>query len=116
MATTRSTRRIRLKKGIRGKITGTAERPRLTVFRSNRSIYGQLIDDLNGHTLAAVSSQEAGIKGNVTIDTSKNVGKTLAEKAKEAGISKVVFDRNGYKYHGQVKAFAEGAREGGLKF
>ena len=116
MASTKISRRERVKKGIRRKIAGTATCPRLSVYRSNKSIYGQLIDDLSGHTMVAISSKEAGIDGNVTIDSSKNVGKALGEKAKAAGITSVVFDRNGYKYHGQVKAFAEGAREGGLKF
>ncbi|MDH5382274.1 MAG: 50S ribosomal protein L18 [Cyclobacteriaceae bacterium] len=116
MASTNSTRRVRLKKGIRRKISGTADIPRLSVYRSNRAIYGQLIDDLKGHTLVAVASAEIGKKANVNIESSKEVGKALAEKATAAGISSIVFDRNGYKYHGQVKAFAEGAREGGLKF
>lgn len=115
MATKRLSRRERIRKSIRQQISGTPERPRLSVFKSNKNIYAQLIDDTKGHTLAAVSSRELEVN-NATIDTSKSIGTKLAEKAKEAGVSEVVFDRGGYKYHGQVKALAEGAREGGLKF
>ena len=107
--------RDRIKKGIRKKVSGTTERPRLSVFKSNRMIYAQLIDDMKGHTIAAASSKELEA-ANATINTAKSVGSKLAEKAKEAGVSSVVFDRNGYKYHGQVKALADGAREGGLNF
>ncbi|MEO9804405.1 MAG: 50S ribosomal protein L18 [Reichenbachiella sp.] len=116
MAITKEQRRLRIRKGIRNKITGTAERPRLSVFKSNKDIYVQLIDDVNGHTLAATSSAELGKKANINIEISKEVGKKLAEKATGTGISSVVFDRGGYPYHGKVKALAEGAREGGLKF
>ena len=116
MAITKEQRRLRIRKGIRNKITGTAERPRLSVFKSNKDIYVQLIDDVNGHTLAATSSAELGKKANMNIEISKEVGKKLAEKATGTGISSVVFDRGGYPYHGKVKALAEGAREGGLKF
>ena len=115
MALSKLNRRIRLKKGIRRKISGTAERPRLSVFKSNKGIYGQLIDDISGHTIAAVSSKETG-KVGVNIEISKVTGQKLAEKAKQAGIESVIFDRNGYPYHGKVKSFADGAREGGLKF
>ncbi|WP_017732350.1 50S ribosomal protein L18 [Nafulsella turpanensis] len=115
MATKRLSRRDRIRKGIRQQISGTPERPRLSVFKSNKNIYAQLIDDLKGHTIAAASTRELEVS-NATVETSKNVGTRLAEKAKEAGITEVVFDRGGYKYHGQVKALAEGAREGGLKF
>lgn len=115
MATKRLSRRERIRKSIRQTISGTPERPRLSVFKSNKNIYAQLIDDTKGHTLAAVSSRELEVS-NATIDASKTVGSRLAEKAKEAGVAEVVFDRGGYKYHGQVKALAEGAREGGLKF
>ncbi len=108
-------RRERIKKGVRKKISGTTERPRLSVFRSNTAIYGQIIDDVKGVTLAAASSQELG-KKSVSIENSKDVGKKLAEKAVASGIQSIVFDRNGYLYHGNIKAFAEGAREGGLKF
>jgi large subunit ribosomal protein L18 len=107
--------RDRIRKGIRSKISGSAERPRLSVFKSNRRIYAQLIDDAKGHTIAQASSQELDA-ANATIDVAKKVGSSLAEKAKGSGVETVVFDRNGYKYHGQIKALAEGAREGGLNF
>jgi len=109
--------RMRIKRRIRAKITGSSERPRLSVFRSNNNIYGQLIDDLNGRTLAAASSLDSGIATDdkTPTEVGKLVGKQLAEKAKEAGIDAAIFDRNGYRYHGRVKALAEGAREGGLK-
>ena len=116
MPITKLQRRNRVKRGIRKKIGGTAARPRLTVFRSNKNIYAQLVDDLNGHTLAAANSQQEGISGANPAETAAAVGKALAEAAKEAGIESVVFDRNGYQYHGRVKALAEGAREGGLSF
>ena len=115
MSTTKSARRQRIRRGVRNKIAGTAERPRLSVFKSNKAIYAQIIDDAKGATITATSSIDMGIKNN-TIEQSKNVGSKLAEKAKAAGIDSVVFDRGGYQYHGQVKALAEGAREGGLKF
>jgi large subunit ribosomal protein L18 len=115
MGITKNARRLRIRRGIRNKITGTPSKPRLSVFKSNKAIYAQLIDDTNGKTLAAANSIEIGIT-NVKIEDSKNVGSKLAEKAKGAGIEAVVFDRGGYQYHGQVKALAEGAREGGLKF
>ena len=115
MAITKQSRRLRIRRGIRNKISGTADRPRLSVFKSNKAIYAQLIDDTKGATLTSISSTEIGVKNN-TIEHSKSVGTKLAEKAKAAGISEVVFDRSGYQYHGQVKALAEGAREGGLKF
>jgi large subunit ribosomal protein L18 len=115
MATQKDSRRLRIKHSIRAKISGIAEKPRLSVFRSNTGIYAQIIDDVKGHTLAAASSKELGlVNGNV--DNAKQVGAKLAEKALAAGVSTVVFDRNGYLYHGRVKAVAEGAREGGLKF
>lgn len=106
-------RRQKVRRRIRGKISGTAERPRLSVFRSNNAIYAQLIDDTQGHTLASASS--LGAEGT-RVAVSQKVGEQLAERAKEAGISSVVFDRNGYRYHGRVKAVAEGARSGGLQF
>lgn len=109
-------RRKRIRKSIRRKIKGTSERPRLSVFKSNTSIYAQLIDDVQGTTLAQASSQELGDYNNPNIEVSNNVGKKLAEKATSNGLSQVVFDRNGYIYHGKIKALAEGAREGGLKF
>ena len=114
MALTKS--RLRIKKGIRNKISGTPQRPRISVFKSNTRIYAQIIDDQNGHTLASASSSELGAVKNTNVELSKEVGKKLAEKAVAAGITEVVFDRNGYIYHGKVKALADGAREGGLKF
>ncbi len=110
-------RRRKIRYGIRQKITGTAERPRLSVFRSNKDIYAQLIDDENGTTLAAASSRDKNFKGSGTkTEKAQEVGKTLAELAKGANIENCVFDRGGYLYHGRVKALADGAREGGLKF
>jgi large subunit ribosomal protein L18 len=108
-------RRIRIKAHIRHKVSGTAQRPRLTVFRSNTQIYAQLVDDVNGVTLAAASS--LGLKEKVTkTEQAAIVGKKVAQVAQEAGITAVIFDRNGYLYHGRVKQLAEAAREGGLKF
>ncbi len=115
--TQKRVRRQRVKRGIRAKIQGTAERPRLTVYRSNKHIYAQLINDLAGHTVAAASSVEEGIdEGQKPVEVGKAVGQKLAERAKEAGVETAVFDRNGYRYHGRVKALADGVREGGLKF
>ena len=116
MAGKNNERRTRIKAGIRKRMEGTADRPRLSVFRSNKGIYGQIIDDIKGVTLAAASTPELGEKAKLNIETSKSVGKKLAEKAVASGIQTIVFDRNGYLYHGNIKAFAEGAREGGLKF
>lgn len=115
MALSKLQRRNRIRKGIRNKISGTSERPRVSVYRSNRAIYAQVIDDATGNTLTATSSMELGKKA-INIETSKEVGKKLAEKAKASGVENVIFDRGGYPYHGKVKALAEGAREGGLKF
>lgn len=116
MATHKDLRRIRIRRSIRKKISGTASKPRLSVFRSNKGIYAQLIDDITGNTLASFSSAELkSVKGTKT-EISKTVGQKLAEKAAGNGISEVVFDRGGYLFHGRVKALAEGAREGGLKF
>src|SRR5690554_3523498 len=117
MAGKKLSRRDRIKKGIRKHLKGSTERPRLTVFRSNKGIYAQVIDDVRGITLASSSSlsSEFSATGN-KVEQSKAVGKLLAEKAVAAGITKVVFDRNGYLYHGRVKSLAEGAREGGLDF
>ncbi len=111
-------RRLRIKRGIRKKIFGTAERPRISVYRSNREIYAQMIDDQTGHTLVAANSRQKDIdtKGKTKTEVARLVGLKLAERAKEKNIEKAVFDRNGYLYHGRVKALAEGAREGGLKF
>ena len=115
MAFNKEKRRLRIRRGIRQKISGTKERPRLSVYKSNKGIYAQLIDDDSGHTLASASSKELG-KTGVTVPISKDVGKKLAEKAVAGGIDTVIFDRSGYLYHGRVKALADGAREGGLKF
>lgn len=111
-------RRFRIKKRIRKIVHGTPDRPRLTVFRSSKEIYVQLIDDQAGKTLAASSSVEKSLKGQTgtKTDLAKMVGKSIAEKAIQAGISQVVFDRNGYLYHGRVKSLADAAREAGLKF
>jgi large subunit ribosomal protein L18 len=109
-------RRERIKAGVRKKISGTTERPRLSVFRSNRGLYVQIIDDLKGVTVVAASTVELGEKTKLNIEGSKSVGKKIAEKAISAGVQTIVFDRNGYLYHGNIKALAEGAREGGLKF
>lgn len=114
----KSIRRQKIRYGIRKKIAGTAQKPRLSVFRSNTDIYAQIIDDVTGHTLAAASSKEKDItaqKGTKS-DKSKLVGQSLARKASALGITSVVFDRGGYLYHGRVKNLADGAREGGLKF
>ncbi len=116
MAFNKNSRRLRIKQGIRKKISGTDSRPRLSVFKSNTGIYAQLVDDLKGQTLAQASSKELGAKQNTKVEVSKEVGKKLAERAIANGVSEVVFDRNGYLYHGNVKALADGAREGGLKF
>jgi large subunit ribosomal protein L18 len=117
MSVTKQYRRQRIKMRLRKKIKGTEAAPRLSVFRSNRDIYAQIVNDTEGKTLAAVSSRDKdlSIKGTKT-EVSKEVGKAIAGKALAAGITTVVFDRNGYLYHGRVKALAEAAREGGLKF
>ena len=107
-------RRNKIKTRIRGKISGTAQRPRMTVFRSNKQIYVQLIDDLKGVTLLSASSK--GIEEGTKIEIAAQVGRAIAQKALEAGINEVVFDRNGYLFHGRVKSLADAAREGGLKF
>ena len=117
MALTKTERRARIKKRIRKVVYGTTERPRLSVFRSNKQIYAQIIDDVNGTTLVAASSKVKEIEQSVNkTEVAKMVGKLLAERATQAGIQEVVFDRNGYLYHGRVKSLADGAREGGLKF
>ena len=113
MIRTKEQGRKRLHMRIRNKISGTAERPRLSVYRSNKAIYCQLIDDLKRETLAAASSQ--GLKGNKS-EQAAEVGKLIAEKAKAQKIDTIVFDRGGYRYHGRVRSLADGAREGGLKF
>jgi large subunit ribosomal protein L18 len=113
--TTKELRRLRIKKGIRGKLSGTPERPRLTVFRSNKQIYAQLIDDTAGKTLAAASSLKMEEKVPKK-EIAAKVGELIAKNAQEAGIQAVVFDRNGYLYHGRIKELADAARKGGLNF
>lgn len=117
MATKKEIRRFKLKMRIRKKVSGTQERPRLTVFRSNKEIYAQLIDDVKGVTLASASTVEKAFerKGTKT-EQAIIVGKNIAERAKSIGIESVVFDRNGYLYHGRIKSLADSARENGLKF
>ena len=113
--TTKELRRIKIKRRVRKNIAGTADRPRLTVFRSNKQIYAQVVNDLTGNTLAAASS--LGITDKMTKkEQASKVGELIAQKAKEAGIESVVFDRNGYLYHGRVRELADAARKGGLKF
>jgi large subunit ribosomal protein L18 len=117
MSLTKSDRRQRIKYRIRKIVSGTAARPRLSVFRSNKEIYAQLIDDINGVTLLAVSSREKEVSATGTkIEVATAVGKLLAERALKISIDNVTFDRGGYLYHGRVKSLAEGAREAGLKF
>jgi len=108
--------RLRRRRRVRAKVRGTAERPRLSVFRSNRGIQAQLIDDVAGHTIAAVNWTEGDLKELKSMDQAKQAGELLAERAKAAGVESVVFDRGGYRYHGRVKALADGAREKGLTF
>jgi len=117
MALTKLERRLRIKRRIRKHVSGTDTRPRLSIFRSNKGMGAQLIDDLKGETIVSVSSKSKNdkVSGNKT-DMATQLGKLLAEKALKKGIEFCSFDRNGYLYHGRVKAFAEGAREGGLKF
>ena len=114
MTTKKQERRIKIKYRVRKNVNGTAERPRLSVFRSNKQIYAQVINDVNGTTLAAASS--IGLEAMPKIEQAQKVGALLADKAKAAGVESVVFDRNGYLYHGRVKALADAAREGGLNF
>jgi large subunit ribosomal protein L18 len=116
MSVTTVEARRRRHRRVRGRISGTAGRPRLSVARSNKRIYAQLIDDERGHTLAAAGSHEAALRGLSKGEAAGEVGKLLARRATDAGISAVVFDRGGYKFHGRVKALADGAREGGLDF
>ncbi|PWG06508.1 50S ribosomal protein L18 [Polaribacter aquimarinus] len=114
MALTKLERRARIKRRIRKIVSGTASKPRLSVFRSNKEIYAQLVDDVNGVTLASVASRD--IKASSKSEASAAVGKEIAEKAIKVGVETVAFDRNGYLYHGRVKVLAEAAREAGLKF
>jgi large subunit ribosomal protein L18 len=113
--TTKEERRLKIKQGIRGRISGTPERPRLTVFRSNKQIYAQVIDDTTGKTLAAASSLKLSEKAPKK-EIAHQVGTLIAKNAQDAGIQTVVFDRNGYLYHGRIKELADAARNGGLKF
>jgi large subunit ribosomal protein L18 len=113
---TKPARRLRRRRRVRAKVRGTAQRPRISVFRSNRGINAQLIDDDAGRTLAAVAWTEADLKGLPRMEQASKAGQVLAQRAKEAGIERAVFDRGGYRYHGRVKALAESAREGGLAF
>ena len=114
--TSKPTKRLKRRRRVRAKVTGTAQRPRISVFRSNRGVMAQLIDDTAGRTLAAVSWTEPELKSLPRMDQARRAGEVLAERAKAAGIEAAVFDRGGYQYHGRVKALAEGAREGGLAF
>jgi len=109
-------KRLKRRRRVRAKVHGTAERPRISVFRSNRGITAQLIDDDSGRTLAAALWTEASLRDLAPMEQAQKVGATLAQRAKAAGIQSAVFDRGGYQYHGRVKALAEGAREGGLQF
>jgi large subunit ribosomal protein L18 len=109
-------RRLKRRRRVRAKVRGTADRPRIAVFRSNRGIFAQLIDDDNGRTLASVQWTETDLRSLKPMDQAKRAGELLAERAKAAGIETAVFDRGGYQYHGRVQALAEGAREGGLAF
>jgi|TARA_B100000214_G_scaffold368110_1_gene339160 large subunit ribosomal protein L18 len=116
MSINKEKRRLKIRKNIRSKIFGTGERPRVSIFKSNKAIYSQIIDDLSGNTIVSCSSVEIKKFGKNNIESSKEVGLKLAEKAKKKGIKEVLFDRGGYLYHGKIKSFAEGAREGGLIF
>jgi large subunit ribosomal protein L18 len=116
MSLTRSERRQRIKFRIRKIVSGTAAQPRLAVFRSNKEIYAQIIDDVNGVTLVAASSREKEVVKGTNVEIANAVGKLVAEKALKAGIETITFDRGGYLYHGRVKSLAEGARAAGLKF
>jgi len=109
-------RRLKRRRRVRAKVHGTAERPRISVFRSNRGIFVQLVDDVAGQTLAAVNWTESDLRSLKPMDQARRAGELLAERAKAAGVDTAVFDRGGYRYHGRVKALAEGAREGGLTF
>ena len=109
-------RRLKRRRRVRARVRGSAERPRISVFRSNRGLFAQLVDDERGQTLAAVAHTEADLKGLKPLEQAGKAGQLLAERAKAAGIERAVFDRGGYQYHGRVKALADGAREGGLIF
>ena len=111
---TKTQARLKRRRRVRAKITGSPERPRISVFRSNRGIHAQLVDDLAGATLAAVSWTESDLRALKPMEQAEKAGQLLAERAKAAGVESAVFDRGGYRYHGRVKAFADGVREGGL--
>lgn len=115
---TKQSRRLRIKRGIRKRLSGSAERPRLTVFRSNTGMYAQLVNDATGKTICSVSTRDkdSDLRALRGVEAAAGVGRAIAEKAKAAGIAAVVFDRNGYLYHGRVKAVADAAREAGLEF
>jgi large subunit ribosomal protein L18 len=113
---TPTARRLKRRRRVRAKVAGDAARPRVSVFRSNRGIFAQLVDDAAGRTLAAVSWTEPELRALARMDQARRAGELLAERAKAAGIEAAVFDRGGYQYHGRVRALAEGAREGGLRF
>ncbi|MET0305794.1 MAG: 50S ribosomal protein L18 [Solirubrobacterales bacterium] len=113
---TKRQQRLRRRRRVRARIVGSAERPRLSVYRSNRGVFAQLVDDAAGKTLAAVNWTEPELRKLTASEQAKRAGELLAERAKSAGVETCVFDRGGYKFHGRVKALAEGAREGGLKF
>jgi large subunit ribosomal protein L18 len=116
MSLTKTERRQRIKFRIRKIVSGTPTQPRLSVFRSNKEIYAQVIDDVNGVTLVSASSREKGVEKGTNVETANAVGKLVAERAIAAGVNTISFDRGGYLYHGRVKSLAEGAREAGLKF
>ncbi len=113
---TKPTRRLKRRRRVRAKIRGSAERPRISVFRSNRGVFAQLIDDDSGRTIASVNWIEPELRGLGRMDQARKAGSLLAERAKAAGVQSAVFDRGGYQYHGRVQALAEGARDGGLTF
>ena len=114
--TSKAQKRLRRRRRVRAKVSGTAERPRLSVFRSNKGVFAQLIDDRSGRTLAAVNWIEPELRELGPMDQAKRAGELLAERAKAAGVETCVFDRGGYRYHGRVRALADGARESGLQF
>ena len=113
---TKPQKRLRRRRRVRAKIRGSAERPRLSVYRSNRGVFAQLIDDDAGRTIAAVNWTEGDLRGMSPMEQAKKAGELIAKRATDAKVETIVFDRGGYRYHGRVKALAEGAREGGLKF
>jgi large subunit ribosomal protein L18 len=114
--TSKPTKRLKRRRRVRSKIRGTADRPRLSVFRSNKGVFAQLIDDTDGRTVAAVNWTEPELRSLASMEQAKRAGELLAQRAKEAGVETCVFDRGGYQYHGRVAALADGAREGGLAF